>query len=59
MSTLRVTATLGEELGRQLDELAAREDRTPAKMAAILIQQAIRERTRKRKPNERTPVNNP
>ena len=49
MSTLRVTATLGEVLGKQLDDLAARENRTPAKMATILIQQGINYRLRKRK----------
>ena len=52
MSTLRVTATLGEELGRHLDELAAKEKRTPAKMATILIEQAIKERNRKKKKDD-------
>lgn len=56
MSTLRVTATLGEELGSQLDELATKEKRTHAKMATILIEQAIRERNRKKKTNGQPPT---
>ena len=49
MSVIRITVTVSEELGTEIQELAVKEKRKPASMAAILLEQAIKERNRKKK----------
>lgn len=46
---MRVTSTLTTELGEELKIIATREKHTPSRMAAILLEQAIKERNRKKK----------
>lgn len=49
MSVIRITVTLTEQLGIEIQELAVKEKRKPASMAAILLEQAVKERNRKKK----------
>lgn len=49
MSVIRITVTLTEELGKEIQELAAKDKRKLASMAAILLEQAVKERNRKKK----------
>lgn len=58
MSVIRITVTLSEELGNEIQELAAKDNRKVASMAAILLARQVKETNRKKKPNERTPVDN-
>lgn len=58
MSVIRITVTLSEELGNEIQELAAKDKRKLASMAALLLERQLKEINRKKKPNERTPVNN-
>lgn len=48
---MRVTSTLTAGLGEELKIIAAREKHTISRMAAILLEQAIKERNRKKKSN--------
>lgn len=45
----QVSATISEELNQQIIDLAKKESRSTSKMVGILLQQAVRERLRKRK----------
>ena len=54
----RITVTLKEGLYMDIVELAFNDKRKLASMAAILLQQAVKERNRKKKSNERAPVDN-
>jgi hypothetical protein len=54
----RITVTLDETLFQDIAELAAKDNRKVASMAAILLARQVKETNRKKKPNERTPVDN-
>lgn len=54
----RITVTVSDELGKEIEELAAKDNRKVASMAAILLARQVKEANRKKKPNERTPVDN-
>lgn len=45
----RITVTIPDELGEEIKECAAKDKRKLASMAAILLEQAIKERNRKKK----------
>lgn len=54
----RITVTIPDELGKEIEELAAKDNRKVASMAAILLARQVKEANRKKKRNERTPVDN-
>ena len=49
MSVIRITVTLSEELGKEIYELAAKDKRKPASMAALLLERQVKEMNRKKK----------
>lgn len=48
----RITVTIADELGKEVEELAVKDNRKIASMAAILLAQAVKERNRKKKKGE-------
>jgi predicted transcriptional regulator len=46
---MRITLTVSDEMGAEVQAIAAREKHTTSRMAAILLEQAIKERERSRK----------
>lgn len=46
---MRITVTVSDEVGAEVEIIAAREKHTTSRMAAILLEQAIKERNRKKK----------
>lgn len=49
MSVIRITVTLAEELGKEIQELAAKDKRKLASMAALLLDRQVKEINRKKK----------
>lgn len=49
MSVIRITVTLTEELGKEIQELAAKDKRKLASMAALLLGRQVKEINRKKK----------
>lgn len=52
MRSPQVHATIDQELYDQIQELADKNDRTLSQMVALLLQQAVKEKTRKRRGNK-------
>lgn len=52
MSVIRITVTLTEELGKEIQELAAKDKRKLASMAALLLDRQVKEINRKKKKDE-------
>ena len=50
----RISIPLSGELEKEIADLAAKEKRKVAPMAVLLLQQAIRERNRKKKKGEKS-----
>lgn len=60
MRSPQIHSTIDQELYDQIDELARKNDRTISQMVALLLQQAVKEKTRKRRGNkENNPENYP
>lgn len=51
MSVIRITVTLSEESGKEIQEMAAKDKRKLASMAAILLERQLKEINRKKKLN--------
>jgi len=51
MPVIRITVTLPEELGKEIIEIAAKDKRKPASMAALLLERQLAEIKRKKKSN--------
>lgn len=51
MSVIRITVTVSKELGVEIQELAAKEKRKLASMAAILLERAVKVTNNKKKSN--------
>lgn len=51
---MRITLTVADDIGAEVKAIAAREKHTTSRMAAILLEQAIKERNRKKKKDEMT-----
>lgn len=49
----RITVTIPDELGKEIEELAAKEKRKLASMAAILLERAVKVTNNKKKSNVR------
>jgi len=52
MTVIRITVTLPEELGKDIQELAAKDKRKLASMATLLLDRQVKEINRKKKKGE-------